>query len=69
MSLKSRLLSGYCVSRGTPGILDPIRDKNGNVARLHVLGPRRTRKAIMRIQAEQAASREALRDGTSISKA
>lgn len=55
-SLKSRLRSGYCVSRTSPGILDPIRDKNGDIAKLYVLGPRRTLKVAKRIAAERAAA-------------
>ena len=57
MSLKSRMMNGYrCV---VPGIGAPIRDKDGKVAKLHVLGPNRTRKTVLRIQAERAASRAA----------
>jgi hypothetical protein len=36
-----------------PGIAAPIRDKNGDVAKLHVLGPRRTAKIMRRIAGEK----------------
>lgn len=61
MNLKNRMRYGYSIARTTPRILDQIRDKNGDVARLHVLGPKRTRKVVRRIQAERAASMAASR--------
>lgn len=56
MNLKDRIKYGYSVARSTPGILDPIRDKNGDIAKLHVLGPKRTRKVVRCIQAERVAA-------------
>jgi hypothetical protein len=53
MSAKSRILNGWGIPRMMPGIAAPIRDKNGDVAKLHVLGPRRTAKIMRRIAGEK----------------
>lgn len=58
MKLKSRLLGGWCVPRTLPGIAAPIRDKNGAVAKLHVLGPQRTLKVMWRLAAEKVVKAE-----------
>ena len=54
-SLKNRLLNGECLPRHLPGLYAPVIDKNGEVAKLHVLGPRRTAKMMRRVAAERSA--------------
>ena len=57
-SLKSRLLNGECFPRHTPGLYAPVIDKNGDVAKLHVLGPQRTLKVMWRLAAEKVVKAE-----------